>query len=278
MERTPFSAPSVGVVLMINSPVHTFGHVRSIAVGLPRGRAHTHSTRMRRSKIDDDEVRAVKAAGQPELSRTSKQRQRLVVGGCAIFSLLLCFWLVADAELGRADSTLPRRPLSERAVDALDELAAVVVHQPARHIPPPCAVNLTGFACPNGHGSDINTLFMLDPASGSGSQPSYRSANGVWLVHSPRSCLSHPAWILSRSKPDESTTAEGGACDIEAHILGTRLPVGALDWAYVSCGEAGGAHPGNRLLTLQLVQKCDCPTAGEASDTDAAAGAHLLET
>ena len=263
MERTPFSAPSVGVVLIITAQFTRSVH----AFGLPRGRAH--STRMRRSKIDDDEVRAVKAAGQPELSRTSKQRQRLVVGGCAIFSLLLCFWLVADAELGRADSTLPRRPLSERAVDALDELAAVVVHQPARHIPPPCAVNLTGFACPNGHGSDINTLFMLDPASGSGSQPSYRSANGVWLVHSPRSCLSHPAWILSRSKPDESTTAEGGACDIEAHILGTRLPVGALDWAYVSCGEAGGAHPGNRLLTLQLVQKCDCPTAGEAADTDA---------
>ena len=177
---------------------------------------------MRKSKVDDD----IDAAALPEASRSSRQRNRVVAGGCAIFSLILCTWIIADAELEAADSTVLRRPLSERAVDKLDEIAETFVHQP-RHVPPPCAVNITGFYCPNGHGTEFNGVYMLEShsihKSASASQPSYRSADGVWLVHSAQSCLSRNAWILSRSKPDESTGALQGACDIEAHIFGTQL-------------------------------------------------------
>lgn len=214
----------------------------------------------------------------PNSSR--KLTNRRVVGACAIGTLCLCSWLIVDSvdsSYSREDAQrLVRKPLTERAIERMEELATVVVPTPARYVPPPCAVNISGFRCPNAHGTLLNAVYHLESGSGTASSPPlYRSSAGYWLVHSPRSCLSRGAWILTRNQPDESADAVQGACDIEAHIFHSAdLPVGTLEWSYASCGAAGGEHVGNRRLSLQLVQRCDCPTAGDASETDAAPGAN----
>ena len=219
-------------------------------------------------KLKDDDI-----LGGRLNARRLQSRRLLTIGACAVFSLLLCGWLIADfisSEDGHDSQQIRRRPLAERAMEHMEELATVVVPVPARHVPPPCAVNLTGFSCPNAYGDVLNQVYRLEPGDATG-PPLYRSSAGYWLVHSPRSCLSRGAWILSQARPDESADAVQGACDIEAHIFyGTQLPTGAQEWSYVSCGSAGGLNVGNRRLTLLPVMRCDCPTAGDASDTDAA--------
>mmetsp|Transcript_43735 Transcript_43735/g.114954 ORF Transcript_43735/g.114954 Transcript_43735/m.114954 type:complete len:292 (+) Transcript_43735:13-888(+) len=225
-----------------------------------------------RMKLKDDDV-VNDYAWQP--SRV-KNRSRVSIGACAIFSLLLCMWLITDAMAGSEDSRdsqqIRRRPMIERAVERMEELATVVVPVPKRDVLPPCAVNVSGYLCPNAYGEALNQVYFLESSQRSASAaPVYRSLAGYFLVHSPRSCLSRGAWILTRSLPDESETAMQGACDIEAHIFaGAELPVGTREWSYASCGAAGGVHAGNRRLTIKLVQRCDCATAGDASDMDKA--------
>ena len=198
--------------------------------------------------------------------RQAAWRGRLIVGGCAIFSLLLCSYLIADEVAADMHDQHQRLPVSERAVAGLENLAAVVMPAPNRHVAPPCAVNISGYSCPNRYGENLNRVYSLEAGS---SPPLYRSKEGFWLAHSPIACLSRSAWIVSRSKPDESVH---GACDIEAHIFhSAELPIGTLKWSYASCGAAGVQH-GSRRLTVELIRKCDCPTAGEASDTDLALG------
>ena len=89
------------------------------------------------------------------------------------------------------------------------------------------------------------------------------------LAHSPHACFTKATWVLSKARPDEA--ADSHQCDLEAHIFhSAALPVGRLQWSYVSCGAAGDEHATRRWLRLEPVLQCDCPTAGHAWETDAA--------
>jgi hypothetical protein len=130
-------------------------------------------------------------------------------------------------------------------------------------------------SCPGGNGAvQLNALYLLEERSDANRLPAFRSLDGYWLVHSPHRCFSRATWLISRSRPDESdqsANAAHGGCDIEANIFtSSQLPVGNLKWSYVSCGVAGDSSAARRSLMLEPVKKCDCPTAGHASETDAA--------
>jgi hypothetical protein len=133
----------------------------------------------------------------------------------------------------------------------------------------PCAINISGYDCPGSYGASMNTLFMLQAADHSGT-PAYRSSGGYWLVHSPHACFTRATWLISRTRPDAK--ADTHMCDLEAHIFhSAALPVGRLQWSYISCGTAGDAQATRRWLMLEPVRQCDCPAAGHSSETEEAA-------
>ena len=163
--------------------------------------------------------------------------------------------------------------MAERTLDIMEEIGSDLRTGawPASHAygKVPCAINVSGYSCPgSGYGAAMNTVYLLE-SSDSNSVPAYRSANGYWLVHSPHACFTRATWLISKTRPDESVDSH--QCDIEANLFhSAALPVGHLQWSYVSCGAAGDSEVSRRWLMLEPMKQCDCPTAGHATETDAA--------
>lgn len=224
-------------------------------------------------KLKDDDIIERPTSNAPSL----KLRRIIVLTLCPALSLLLIVGMVVDA--------LPRRPVDdvnaqqhrqrlERTLEAMEELGAELATggwpQSSTYGRVPCAINVSGFACPNSYGAELNALYTLEKTLDTNRSPAYRSMEGYWLVHSPHRCFLKATWLITKVRPDESdqsANAPHGGCDIEANIWhSSKLPVGNLAWSYVSCGTAGDANTAHRRLTLEPVKQCDCPTAGHTSE------------
>ena len=214
-------------------------------------------------------------------SRQQRRRNCIVLTLCPLFSLSLVVGMIVDAMPRRraADQSERRRRITERALEGVEELGAELAtgRWPAsrEYGAIPCAINITGHVCNTRGATTLNQLYLLEQGSDVNTRtPAYRSSAGYWLVHSPHRCFERATWLISRTRPDESDQSAGaphGGCEIEAHLFhSAALPVGSLRWSYVSCGVAGDAEATRRTLMLEPVKKCDCPTAGHASETDAA--------
>jgi hypothetical protein len=212
-------------------------------------------------------------------SITPRQRRRrlIVVTVCPTCSLLLTGMILWDGLLPRRASpdAAPRRQFAN-ALEIVEDMGVKLRAGEAMNVWPasttygkvPCAINISGYECPDGYGASMNTLFMLQAADDSGT-PAYRSSGGYWLAHSPHACFTRETWLISKTRPDAK--ADTHMCDLEAHIFhSTALPVGRLQWSYVSCGTAGDPQAGRRWLMLEPVRQCDCPTAGHASEREPA--------
>lgn len=221
-------------------------------------------------------------------SITPRQRRRrlIVVSLCPACSLLLTGMVLWDGLLSRRtgslDAAAPGRRQFAQALEIVEDMgvkltAGEVVHPhdvwPASttYGKVPCAINISGYDCPDSsYSAPMNTLFMLQAAKDESAVPAYRSSGGYWLVHSPHGCFTRATWLISRTRPDAK--ADTHMCDLEAHIFhSAALPVGRLQWSYVSCGNAGDAQATRRWLMLEPVRQCDCPVAGQASETEEAA-------
>lgn len=207
-----------------------------------------------------------------------KLRRRIVLFVCPVFSLLLVMGTIHDA-MPRHPSGAVERQRLERTLEGMEELGAELARgtawpQSDTYGKVPCAINVSGYTCPNLYGAMLNNLYLLEKTLDANRSPAYRSLEGYWLVHSPHRCFERPTWIITKVRPDESdqsANAPHGGCDIEANIFHTtKLPIGNLAWSYVSCGTAGDSDVGRRSLTLEPVKQCDCPAAGHSSQTDGA--------
>ena len=197
---------------------------------------------------------------------------------CPACSLLLTGMIVLDGLPRRASpDESPRRQFAEQALEVVEDMGVKLTAGKEHAWPAsatygkvPCAINISGYTCPDGYGASFNTLFMLQPAEAADSgTPAFRSSGGYWLMHSPHGCFTRATWLISRTRLDAK--ADSHMCELEAHIFhSAALPVGRLQWSYVSCGTAGDAQAGRRWLMLEPVRQCDCPVAGHASETEAA--------
>jgi hypothetical protein len=218
-------------------------------------------------KLKDDDV----AHHIDSITPSLRRRRIIVLTVCPACSLLLMGTLIYEG-LPNRDDGMSSKPLTERIVDTMEDLGTELAtgSWPAskEYGKVPCAINVSGYECPGGYGTVMNNLYMLEAGSSTGT-PSYRSLAGYWLVHSPHGCFSQPIWLISRTRPD--ARADTHMCDLEAHIShSAALPVGNLPWSYVSCGTAGDSQATRRWLMLEPVRQCDCPTAGDASETEPA--------
>ena len=216
-------------------------------------------------KLKDDDIAHVDIQKQPP--KLLRWRRFLVLFVCPAATIGLIVCMILDA--------LPSSPsqgynqhlqMAERTLETMEELGTDLAtgRWPVSRAygKLPCAINITGYDCPSGYGAAMNSLYLLEQGSDSNSAPVYRSAEGYWLVHSPHACFTRATWLISMTRPDES--ADSHQCEIEANLWSdAALPVGHLQWSYVSCGAAGDSGVSHRWLMLKPVKKCDCPTAGQ---------------